>query len=42
MVKAYFKVAHDEKHAFIVQIGDLEVKVLGTLLMYLPMKMPKT
>ena len=27
---AYFKVAHDEKHAFIVQIGDLEVKVLGT------------
>ena len=28
--EAYFKVAHDEKHAFIVQIGDLEVKVLGT------------
>ena len=27
--EAYFKVAHDEKHAFIVQIGDLEVKVLG-------------
>ena len=29
-LEAYFKVAHDEKHAFIVQIGDLEVKVLGT------------
>ena len=28
--EAYFKVAHDEKHAFIVQVGDLEVKVLGT------------
>ena len=28
--EAYFKVAHDEKHAFIVQIGDLEVKALGT------------
>ena len=28
--EAYFKVAHDEKRAFIVQIGDLEVKVLGT------------
>lgn len=28
--EAYFKVAHDEKHVFIVQIGDLEVKVLGT------------
>ena len=28
--EAYFKLAHDEKHAFIVQIGDLEVKVLGT------------
>ena len=27
--EAYFKVAHDEKRA-IVQIGDLEVKVLGT------------
>ena len=28
--EAYFKVAHDEKCAFIVQVGDLEVKVLGT------------
>ena len=28
--EAYFKVAHDEKRAFIVQVGDLEVKVLGT------------
>lgn len=28
--EAYFKVAHDAKHAFIVQVGDLEVKVLGT------------
>ena len=28
--EAYFKVAHDEKHAFIVQVGNLEVKVLGT------------
>lgn len=28
--EAYFKVAHDEKHVFIVQVGDLEVKVLGT------------
>ena len=28
--EAYFKVAPDEKHAFIVQVGDLEVKVLGT------------
>ena len=28
--EAYFKVAHDTKHAFIVQVGDLEVKVLGT------------
>ena len=27
---AYFKVAQDEKCAFIVQVGDLEVKVLGT------------
>ena len=30
MVRAYFKVAPDEKHAFIIQIVDLEVKVLGT------------
>lgn len=28
--EAYFKVAHDEKRTFIVQVGDLEVKVLGT------------
>lgn len=28
--EAYFKVAHDEKHTFIVQVGDLDVKVLGT------------
>lgn len=28
--EAYFKVAHDAKHTFIVQVGDLEVKVLGT------------
>ena len=28
--EAYFKVAHDGKRAFIVQVGDLEVKVLGT------------
>ena len=28
--EAYFKVVHDEKHPFIVQAGDLEVKVLGT------------
>lgn len=28
--EAFFKVAHDEKHTFIVQVGDLEVKVLGT------------
>ena len=28
--EAYFKVAHDEKRAFMVQVGDLEVKVLGT------------
>ena len=28
--EAYFKVVHDEKCAFIVQVGDLEVKVLGT------------
>lgn len=28
--EAYFKVAHDERLTFIVQIGDLEVKVLGT------------
>ena len=28
--EAYFKVAHDEKRVFIVQVGDLEVKVLGT------------
>lgn len=28
--EAYFKVAHDEKCAFIVQVGDLKVKVLGT------------
>lgn len=28
--EAYFKVAHDEKRTFIVQIGELEVKVLGT------------
>ncbi|MBD3591737.1 FecR family protein [Bacteroides sp. GM023] len=28
--EAYFKVAHDAKHSFIVQVGDLEVKVLGT------------
>ena len=28
--EAYFKVAHDEKHTFIVQVGELEVKVLGT------------
>ena len=28
--EAYFKVAHDEKRAFIVEIGDLDIKVLGT------------
>lgn len=28
--EAFFKVAHDEKRTFIVQIGELEVKVLGT------------
>lgn len=28
--EAYFKVTHDEKRSFIVQVGDLEVKVLGT------------
>lgn len=28
--EAYFKVTHDEKRAFIVQVGGLEVKVLGT------------
>lgn len=28
--EAFFKVAHDESRTFIVQVGDLEVKVLGT------------
>lgn len=28
--EAYFNVTHDEKRAFIVQVGELEVKVLGT------------
>ena len=28
--EAFFKVAHDESRTFIVQVGELEVKVLGT------------
>ena len=29
--EGYFKVAHDTRHTFIVQVGELEVKVLGTV-----------
>ena len=28
--EAYFDVAHDKKHPFIVRAGDLKIKVLGT------------
>lgn len=28
--EAYFEVAHDKKHPFIVRVGDLKIKVLGT------------
>lgn len=29
--EGYFRVAHDTRHTFIVQVGELEVKVLGTV-----------
>lgn len=29
--EGYFKVAHDDRHTFIVQVGEVEVKVLGTV-----------
>ena len=28
--EGYFKVAHDARHTFIVQVGELEIKVMGT------------
>ena len=28
--EAYFDVAHDRKHPFVVRVGDLSIKVLGT------------
>lgn len=28
--EAYFEVAHDKQHPFIVRVGDLKIKVLGT------------
>ena len=30
-IRDSFKVAHDTRHTFIVQVGELEVKVLGTV-----------
>lgn len=29
--EGYFKVAHDARHSFIVQVGEVEVRVLGTV-----------